>query len=81
MKDDPGGAAPLNVIVIQDASSTDLAAGENADKVEAPAAQDFLRDLNVVIHVPGYEVQRLTGASFARAAILALIAPPKRILD
>ncbi len=79
IKDDPDGVALFQVI--PNAIPTYLDAREIADKVGVPATWDFLKDLNVVINVPGYEVQRLAEAGPARAATPALIAPPKRTLD
>lgn len=79
IKDDPNGVALFQVV--PDAIATYLGARELADGVGVPATWDFLGNLNVLINVPGFEVQRFTEAAPARPATATLIAPPKRTLD
>ena len=67
--------------VVPDAITTYLAARELSDKEGVPATWDFLRDLNIVINVRGFEVQRFAEAAPGRPAAATLIAPPKRTLD
>jgi hypothetical protein len=52
-----------------------------ADQVGVAATWDFRADLNIVMNIPGFEVQRFAEAPRGRPATSTTIAPPKRTLD
>ena len=79
IKDDPNGVALFQVVT--DAIPTYLEAREMSDKVGVPATWDFRGDLNIVLNIPGFEVQRFAEAAPARPSTSTTIAPPKRTLD
>ena len=79
IKADPDGVALFQVV--PDAIATYLAARELSDKEGVPATWDFLRDLNIVINVRGFEIQRFAEAAPGRPAAATLITPPRRTLD
>ena len=79
IKDDPNGVALFQVVT--DAIPTYLQAREMSDQVGVPATWDFRADLNIVMNIPNFEVQRFSEAAPARAATTTTIAPPKRTLD
>ena len=79
IKDDPNGVALFQVVT--DAIPTYLEAREMSDQVGVPATWDFRGDLNIVLNIPGFEVQRFAEAAPARPSTSTTIAPPKRTLD
>ena len=79
IKDDPNGVALFQVVT--DAIPTYLEARELSDQVGVPATWDFRGDLNIVLNIPGFEVQRFAEAAPARPSTSTTIAPPKRTLD
>lgn len=79
IKDDPGGVALFQVV--PDAIPTYLQAREMADQVGVAATWDFRADLNIVMNIPGFEVQRFAEPPKGRPASTTTIAPPKRTLD
>jgi hypothetical protein len=79
IKDDPSGVALFQVV--PDAIPTYLQAREMADQVGVAATWDFRADLNIVMNIPNFEVQRFAEAPKGRPATTTTIAPPKRTLD
>ena len=83
IKSDPSGVALFQVM--PDAFNTYLDARRIADEVGVPATWEFLKGLDLVANVTGFEVQRFTDGvaskSAAKPATGVTIAPPKRTLD
>ncbi len=79
IKADPNGVAFFQVVT--DAIPTYLKAREIADQVDVPATWDFRSDLNIVLNLPNFEIQRFAPAPKGRPSSTTTIAPPKRTLD
>ena len=83
IKSDPNGVALFQVM--PDAFNTYLDARRIADEVGVPATWEFLKGLDLIANVAGYEVQRfadgLPSKNAPKPATGITIAPPKRTLD
>jgi hypothetical protein len=83
IKSDPNGVALFQVM--PDAFNTYLDARRIADEVGVPATWEFLKGLDLIANVTGYEVQRfadgLPSKNAPKPATGITIAPPKRTLD
>lgn len=83
IKNDPNGVALFQVM--PDAFNTYLDARRIADEVGVPATWEFLKGLDLVANVTGFEVQRFSDGTAAKgtgkAPVGVTIAPPKRTLD